>query len=831
MDALWRDVRFGLRTLAKNRSFTAFAVLTLALGIGVNTAMFSLAANLLLRPLPVSQPSELVAVGTLTKTTGAAKPGLSWQMYVEYRDNSSASFTGLAAYSEKTPMPISRTDGSTTSADAAVVTGNYFDVLGVRPFRGRLISAEDDRGTSDANVAVLSHRAWRELFGGRTDALGATVRLGGSSYTVIGVTPPDFTGISLDSTPDVWIPMESQIHANTLAAMFAKNIDSPWFKAVARLKSGVNISQARQQLETAAIQLGAGKSINLGWKTVGGRSVADHWIKPQPTLSPLEDTRGGSSRAFLLFLFGAIALLFLLVVCDIASMLLARFERRRREVAIRLALGASRIQVARPIVIEGLLLSTFGALSGLFVAYWSIKFLLLVQPIQVQWHTSLFTSFLEGRALLFTILVTVFAGLFFSLAPAIRAARSNVLSAMSSDAPTSTTGRPRTALRGGLIVFQTSVSVLLLAATLLFLQTYWVESRVPLSYDPHGGFEFALKGSRSFGDNDAEMDAWHKLLETVKSTPGIHHAGLGLRPLLVGVIGMTPGYPYQSQVSAGYFDAVGTPLIRGRDFSSQDRAGTPLVAIINQTMAEQSFSRKDPIGQSVKHSVLLSDGSIGYETAEVIGVVADTQTRGAFRHEDMVLFTPLAQRHFDHYIGPRSFTLLVRGDGNTASVRSLVRSAVDRFDNGADVSGGITFADAIADRFQDLRLDGELFAGFAILAVLLTASGLYGLISYITTARTHELGLRLALGASRPAIVRLILRDGLILTLVGVVVGIGFEFGLMRFLSGFMQGAKPVDVPTSGIVALILFCAALAACYVPARRASRLDPMVALRHN
>ncbi len=829
MGSLSNDIRFGLRMLAKNRSFTAFAVLTLALGIGVNTAMFSLAVNLLLRPLPVLQPSELVAVGTLTKTTGAANPGLSWQMFEEYRENSSASFSGLSAYSEKMSISISRADGSNNIADAAVITGNYFDVLGVHPFRGRLITAADDRGTSDGNVVVLSHRAWRELFGGRSDALGATLRLSGSSYTVIGITPSDFTGISLDSTPDVWIPMQSQIHGNSVVAMFAKSIDSPWFKAVGRLKPGINISQARQQLETAATQLGAGKSVNLGWKTVAGRSVPDQWIKPQPTLAPLEDTRGGSSRASLIFLFGAIAILFLLVVCDIASMLLARFERRRREVAIRLALGASRIQVARPIVVEGLLLSTIGAAAGMFVAYWSIKFLLLLQPIQVQWHSTLVTSFLEGRALLFTILVTLFAGLFFSLAPAIRAARSNVLSAMSTDTPTTTTGRPRASLRGGLIVFQTSISVLLLVATLLFLQTYWNQSRVHLSYDPRGGFEFAVKGSGTFGDNGTAMSSWSTVLESVKAAPGIQHAALAFHPMLVGRIGMTRGYSYQCPVSPGYFDSLGTPLIRGRDFNLQDRAGSPRVAIINQALADEAFSGKDPIGQPYKHSVMLKDNSIGYETVEVIGIVPDTQTRGVGAIEDEILYTPLEQRHWENYVGP--LVLIVRGSGNTSQLHSSVRAAVDRFDKGISVSDGITFTGAIAENFDSLRLMTEIFAAFAILAMVLTASGLYGLISYITTARTHELGLRLALGASRPAIVRLILRDGLILTLIGVLFGLGFEFGLMRFLSGFMQGVKPADIPTSGIVALILFFAALAACYIPARRASRLDPMVALRHD
>lgn len=826
MGSLWRDIRFSLRMLAKNRSFTAFAVLTLALGIGVNTAMFSLAADLLLRPLPVSQPSELVAIAT---ASSAVNPGLSWKMYLEYREISSVSFTGLAGYSEKTPMTISRADGSKISANAAVVTGNYFDVLGVRPFRGRLIGAEDDGGTSDGNVAVLSHRAWGELFGGRADAVGATLRLGGFSYTVIGVTPPDFTGISLDSTPDVWIPMESQIHGNTVVGMMAKSIDSTFFRSVGRLKHGLSISQARQQFDAEAIQLGAGKSVNVGWKIVEGHSVPDQWVKPRPTLASLEDTRGGSSRASTLMLFGAIALLFLLVVCDIASMLLARFERRRREVAIRLALGASRVQVARPIVVEGLLLSTFGALAGLFVAYWSIKFLLLLQPVQMQWHTSLLTSFLEGRALAFTILVTVLTGIFFSLAPAIRAARSNVLSAMSSDTPSSSTGRPRAPLRGGLIVFQTSVSVLLLAATLLFLQTYWNASRLHLSYDPHGGFSYRLRGSKTFADNKGEMAYWDKLLESVNGAPGIQHAGIADNPMLAGYVGQFPGFFFQwCKVGPGYFSALGTPIIRGRDFNSQDREGSPPVAVVNQAMAEQYWHGKNPIGQQVKH---LLDNLQDYGTVEVIGVVPDTQTRGAWGHEDAALFTSLEQRQFSRYVGPMSMTLLVRGNGDAASVRSSVRAAVDRFDRAITVSEGITFTDALTDRHKDLRLTAELFAGFAIMATLLTASGLYGLISYITTARTHELGLRLALGASRPAIVRLILRDGLVLTLVGVAVGLGFEFGLMRFLSGFIQGVRPVDIPTSGIVALILFCAAIAACYIPARRASRLDPMVSLRHD
>jgi predicted permease len=830
MNSFWRDLRYAFRMLAKNRSFTAFAVLTLALGIGVNTAMFSLVANVVLRPLPISRPSELVAIHSAATKTESEKPGVSWQMYLDYRDNSSSSFTGLSGYSENTPVALSRAGGGTVAADAAVVSGDYFDVLGIRAFRGRLINAQDDSGTSDSNVAVVSHRVWREFYGGGTESLGATLRINGSSYTVVGVVPPDFSGISLDTSPDVWIPISSVIHGNTFTAMMAKSVDSTAFHVVARLRRGVAIAQARQQLTTAATQLGAGKTVNAGLKTVGGRTVPILWEKPAPSLEPLENSRGGGSRASTFLLFGAIALLLLLVVCDIASMLLARFERRRREVAIRLALGASRLQIARAIVIEGVLLSMFGAVAGLFVAYWSLRFYVTLLPLRMQWHTSLFTAFLEGRALLFTILVTLLTGVFFSLAPAIRAARANVLSAMSSDTSIATSGRPRTALRGGLIIFQTSVSVLLLAATLLFLQTYWNESRLHLSYNTRGGFTYGLSGTRIFADNNGEMASWDKLRETIERTPGIRHAGLASPgALLVGRVGMPPGYFYQwTKVSPGYFNALGTPLVRGRDFNSQDRAGSPSVAVVNQTMAEQFFAGKDPIGQQVKH---LLDNTVDYGTVEIIGVVADTQTRGAGVHEDPILYTLVEQRQFGRYIGPMSMTLVVRGDGDAASVRSSVRAAVDQFDKTVKVTGGVTFNDALADRYKDLRIQVELYAAFAVLAIILTASALYGLIAYITTARTRELGLRLALGATRPSIVRLILRDGLILTLAGIAIGIGIEYALMRFLSGFMRGVKPADAATSGIVALILFMAALAASYIPARRASRLDPMVALRHD
>jgi putative ABC transport system permease protein len=810
---IWSDIRLGLRSLRKNLAFTTFGVLTIALGIGVNTAMFGLIANVLLRPLPVVKPSELVAIGSASTSTSPAKPGISWESYLEYRDNSSPSFEGLAAYNEGMPVSISPANGREISADAAVVTGNYFEVLGVRAYGGRLISAQDD----DSNVAVLSYRTWRELYGGRIDALGSTLRLAGNLYAVVGITPPDFTGISLDSTPDVWIPMSPMIHGNTLVAGMAKSIDSTWFKGVGRLRRTVTLGQARQQLIAAAFQLGAGKTFNIG----------ANWEKPRPSLDLLENSRGGTSSASALLLFGAIAFLLLLVVCDIASMLLARFERRRKEVAIRLALGASKVRVIRAVVVEGWLLSLFGAIAGMVVAYWSLKFIVVLLPPQMQWHKSLLTSFLEGRALIFTVAVTVFAGLFFSLAPAIRAARLNTLSVINSDAAVASSGKPRAAFRGGLTVFQTAVSVLLLGITLLFFKTYWNESHLHLSYNPHGGYIYGLEGWRTSKDENANQTFLANVLQTVKAAPGVEYAALTTNPLLVGKVGMPADYYFQwCRVSPGYFDAMGLTLLRGRDFNFDDRKGAPPVAIVNLKMAERFFAGKNPVGQHLPH-VLGDLHSV--EVVEIVGVVADTLVRRGPSEDDALLYMPLAQQLDSNPLGFR-LSLLIRSK-SSPSGQLAVKAAVDRIGAGLSLTGPTSFQEALGSRFSSELVRAELFGGLAILAMLLTACGLFGLVSYITAARTRELGLRLAIGASRLSIMRLILRDGIVLTFVGVGIGLGCEFGLMRFLSSFVRGIEPLDAPASAIVALILSGVGLVASSIPAWRASRLNPIIALRNN
>ncbi len=485
MGTLWNDIRFSLRMLRKNPGFTATAVLILALGIGANTAIFSLVDNVLFRPLPVEKSSELVNIGRRATATELANVSIPWPMYVEYRDSPTNAFVGLAAYNDGSPVTISQSAGHAVSATAAVVTGNYFDLLGVHALRGRTIELQDDLPGSESDVAVLSYRFWREEFGGRADVLGTTVHIADAPYRIVGIAPADFYGIGLDSFPDVWLPMSAAPAISSIIRTQMHGVQYSFIRVFGRLKPGVNLIQARQQLEAVAGRLEAGKTIKVELPSVAGQPpVVDQWEKPWPSLELADETSGKRSKDQMLLMVGAVALLFLLGVSDLTSLLVARVERRRREVAIRLALGASRWQVARALVVESLLISGLGAAVGLLVAYWTVK--LMGAAVSAQGGISLkgALSVLDFHVLGFTFFIAIVAGIVIGLVAAYQAGRSDVLSVMKSDMPTSTTGKPRAALRGSLSVFQIAASVVLLSATLLLVRTYWAESHAELAFNP-----------------------------------------------------------------------------------------------------------------------------------------------------------------------------------------------------------------------------------------------------------------------------------------------------------------------------------------------------------
>jgi predicted permease len=823
MGALWRDVRFGLRSLAKNPGFTVAAVVILALGIGANTAIFSLVDNVLFRPLPVERSSELVNIGRRATTKELSSVTLSWPMYREYRDNPTSAFVGLAAYNDNSPVALSQSAGDNLPAVAAVVTGNYFDLLGVRATLGRMIGPQDDVAGSDGDVAVLGYRFWREAFGGREAVLGTTVRINDNSYRIIGIAPSGFFGIGLDSFPDLWLPMSAAPNVSPLLRTQMNVMENGFLRVFGRLKAGVNIIQARQELGSVAGHLDAGKTIKLELPSVAGEPPqTDQWEKPWPSLELADSTSGKRSKDQMLLMVGAVALLFFLAVSDLASLLLARVERRRREVAIRLALGASRWQVARALVVEGLLVSVFGAAAGLLVASWTVK--LLGAAVSAQGGMSLRGALplLDGRVLIFNSVVAILAGFAISLVPAFQAGRSDVLAVVGSDTPASASGHPRAALRGGLTIFQIAASTLLLSTTLLFAQTYWIASRAPLAFDPNRVLE-VWPYMPGYKTDVAEKAFLAKLLDATRGLPGVQAAAIVSPPRVGWSVGMPAGYYDKVRTTPGYFAVLGMPILRGRDFTDQDRAGAPYVGIVNQKMAGQFWPGKDPIGQRVKH-VLAAN-----RTVEIVGVVPDTRKEGAADPEDPILYLPLDQ-FFSEYSWKISTWLLVRGDAHPGRLFPEISTAVSQIDKGVTLPIAKTAAGIIASKYEQQRFRAQLIGAFAFLAVTLAATGLYGLISYVTSARTREFGLRLALGASRSDVMRLILRTAVFQALAGVAVGFALETVVMRFLSTFVRGVKVADAPTFGMVAAILFGVAIAASWVPAWRASRVDPMTAIRH-
>jgi predicted permease len=671
---------------------------------------------------------------------------------------------------------------------------------------------------------VVSYRFWRETFGGRADVLGQTVRINDVPYRIVGIAPSGFYGIGLDSFPDVWLPISAAPIVSPLLRTQMHVIEDGWFRVFGRLKPGVNLVQAKEQLEAVAGRLDAGKTIKVELPSVEGQPpVVDQWEKPWPSLELADATSGKRSKDQMLLMVGAVALLFLLGVSDLASLLLARVEKRRREVAIRLALGASRWQVARALVVESLLISGLGAATGLLVAYWSVK--LVGAAVSAQGGISLkgALSILDGRVLGFNMLIAILAGIAIGLTAAYQAGRSDVLSVMKSDTPTSVTGKPRAALRGGLTVVQIAASALLLSATLLLLQTYWAQTRVDLAFNPDhimAVFPY-MPGYKSDG---TEKEFLAKFLQSAKTVPGVRAAAIG-SPVQLGIsVGMDAGYYFKSRVTPGFFDVMGTPIVRGRDFSDQDRKGAPYVAIVNQKMASQFWPGKDPIGQHVKHVLA------GNRTVEIVGIAPDMRKAGVGEPEDPVLYLPLDQFYSEYHYKLGTW-LVVRGDDHPGRLLPALMGTASNIDKNVTIPFVYTATQWIADQNQESRFRTQLIGTLAVLALILAASGLYGLISFITTARTHEFGLRLALGASRSNILRLILRGAIWTALTGVVVGFALETVVMRFLSTFVYGVNVADARTFGIVAAILFCVALAAAYIPARRASQLDPMVALRHD
>src|SRR5258708_101213 len=715
MEHIWHDVLHAARALIKHRGYSAFAILTLGLGIGANVAIFNVFGWMLFPELSVPRSFELVEIDRRATSTQPSGRGLSWSMYLEYVNAQPHALPELAAYYPLLVFEIGHSDkDKTVSAIVTAVTGNYFGQLQVPAFRGRVINEQDDSPNGMGNVVVLSHRCWRELFGGRDEALGTELRVNGTPYTIIAVAPPTFTGIDPENSPDIWIPL-SRVSRTPLFRKMMSDVTSTPVRVFGRMKQGASVFQAREQMKAVAGPLGSGKSQMTGWRNIGKRTVPNYWEKPWPDIQLVDGHRQEEAHKFSLVVFGIVGSILILVAGNVTTILLARTERQCREFAIRIALGASRWRIARGILIESSMVSALGTVVGLIFAFLFIRLMVGLTSGITRWHETIATGVFDGRVLAFGFGIAALVAGGFSLAPMGRAGSSNPRLAMQMTTATGTSGRTSTTFRNGLTVFQTAASVVLLAFTLLLIQSAWNRSGAVFNFDPQSVWVIYWNLPGMPSGSDAERSFQNAFVERVKNLPGAQAVAL-CNPCMLGVsFNVPPDWYGSAGITPEYFCDADTPLLQRRTFSNQDGQGAPLVGIINLKMARQLWPRENPIGKRLEHSRW--DDS----TVEIVGVVADTRKEGRGEPENAILYRPLNQATTDAI---RTFPV-IRTDSKSLTLSAL-QTAAREINSNVTISKMQTVADHLADNTRDLRLAALAVVAFAMIAVTLTVVGLYG---------------------------------------------------------------------------------------------------------
>ena len=843
-DAMIQDLRFGARMLLKNPGFAVSAVLLLALGIGANTAIFSVVDAALLKMLPLKEPERLV----LLSHTNAGKHnnGFSYLAYEHFRDGD-RTLSGVLAY-YPTRLTVSVDGQPEPAIEGQLVTGTYFQVLGVNAVVGRTIAPEDDRQYGGHPVCVISHSYWLTRFGRDPSVIGKTIHIGGFPFTVIGVTPSEFFGLEVGSSMDISIPITMQQQAMAGSRSFVEE-EWEYFRLAGRLGPGVSMEEAQASLGLLYQQYVDDLVVRWSGYGLKGKEEANTY-KTEATLTLSSGSRGLSElrRQFskpLLLLMGVVGLVLLIACANVAGLMLARGIARRKEMAVRLALGAGRFRLVRQLLTESVLLSGLGGFIGLFFAWWGTRLLL---PLLSQRDVPLHLSFNPDlRILGFTASVALLTGVLFGLAPAFSATRVELQSALKLDS------RAKSGRSAGLgfgqlfVIAQVALSLLLLVGAGLFVRSLQKLQRVETGYVRENVLVLKLEpvGSDNKHRVLRQLTAlYDELLRRVKAMPGVVQASLvGYSPisraewLVMGenpqvnsplfVRGRTPLSPPEMwvqwmQVFPNSFETLGIPLVAGRDFNEQDLQRTQELAVINESMARRFFSNENPVGQRFGIGSPENPGNI----IEIIGVVKDAKyisLREAGR--------PMFYRAFSQ--ATTSFgqmTLVARTEGDPSTLTSAVQREARALDPAMPVFTAETLDAQLDASLSQERLLAMLSSLFGGLALLLACIGLYGVMAYSVVRRTHEIGIRMALGAQRRSVVGLVMRQTILLVVIGVCIGLGVALASTHWLTSFLYGLSPHDPPTVAIASLLLLLVASLAIYLPARRAAQVDPMVALRH-
>jgi putative ABC transport system permease protein len=797
MERLWQDLRYGARMLTKRPAFTAIAIITLALGIGANTAIFSVVNSVLLRPLPYDKPERLATI-----RSNQSLPDL---------DDIKAQSQSFYALGGAVMQALDYTgEAEPIQTQAALCNADLFRALGAEAAIGRVISEDEDRYGGE-RVVTLSHAFWQRNFGGDRSVIGKAIALSGNSYVIIGVMPADFT--MPRENPDLWASVRV---ANPVAAQFR---GVHFLRTYLRLKEGVSLAQAQSEMQSI-----------------------DQWLEQQypqenkdrrRTLVGLRESVVGNTRPALLVLFGAVGLVFLIACANFANLLLARASSRRQEMVIRAALGAGRARLMRQMLTESVLLALLGGACGLMLAMWGIDLLVALKPANLP---RLSAIGIDLWALGFTFVISVLTGIIFGLLPAIGASKLNVNESLKENSRSATPGASRLSARSLLVVSEMALALMLLIGAGLLIKSFSLLWKVDPGFQTKNLLTMRVELPESRYREIAKQAQFRsQTLDNLNSQPGVEAALVSELPLsgdalthnfvIEGRPPLAPGSEPEldtRSVSRDYFRAMDIPLLRGREFVASDKSGAPMVGMVNESFVREYFPNEEVIGARIRWA---QQNPPNWMT--VIGVVGDVTHFGLDQTEQ-----PAFYGLYEQLDQPwkRWMYVVARSDQNASALAGLTKSQVWKVDNQIPVTKVRTMDEVVAASVAERRFNMLLLGIFAAVAAILAAIGIYGVMSHMVSERTHEIGLRMALGATSRDVFGLVLRQGAMVIFAGMAIGLGGAYAVTRLMSSLLYKVSATDPATFAFISATLAAVAFAACYIPARRAMKVDPMIALRY-
>lgn len=812
METIWQDIRYALRMLLKAPSFSIIATIALALGIGANTAIFSVVNAVLLRPLPFPNSEQLMMVWETDKTRGMARGSASYLNFADWRDQNRV-FEHMAAFHNNDFILTGR--GESSRLQGAVVSADLFPLLGIAPMIGRGFLPDEDKPGDTGRVVILSQELFQKRFNSNLGVLNQPMVLDGKNYTIVGVMPRAFQFPIQNEPVELWTTFAVDREGKE---PITEERGAHYLQVIARLKPGVAKEQAQAEMTSISARL--------------EQQYLDKNLHKGTRIEPALEALVGDVRPALLILLGAVACVLLIACANVANLLLARAMTRHKEMAIRSALGASRLRVVRQLLTESIILSLAGGALGLILAVWWSDLLVALGKEEIPRALQVG---LDWRVLGFTLVVSILTGVIFGLAPALHSSKTELTETLKEGGRGSGEGARRNRVRGVLLVTELAIAVVLLVGAGLLIQSLWRLRQVSPGFNPQNVLTFTVGIPEVKYPTAKQAQFYQDLVARLESLPGVRSASTVIPLPLSGDAFMlsfeTEGRPVAKgdrpaadffAISAGYFKTMGISLLKGRVFTDRDDKEAPGVIIVNQAFARKFFPDEDPIGKHIKPAISTDESQPALR--EIVGVVADVKNRNLSSAWRPGFFVPQAQIPFNQ------MTVLIKTDNDPHNLITAAQNEVTSMDRELPVFNLKTMDDYLAASVAAPRFNTMLLGIFAAVALVLTIVGLYGVMSYSVAQRRNEIGLRMALGAQTRDVLRLIVSQGFKLVILGLAIGLAGAFALMRVMASLLFGVTTKDPLTFAVVAVLLGFTTLIACYIPARRAARIDPMEALRY-